>query len=139
MKEVYYNQPYQLVRYESRSVKPVPESFFSIDPLVSIHDFNIGVSFSINKNLRNCSFSALSTNSLDVDKNFTMVNSVGGAYIVRLKSPESFLLLDSDYSYTGKHLVNNVQSNVYMSKRKFNKTDEAITEFSFSSVFFQDL
>jgi hypothetical protein len=134
-KDVYYNQPLQFVRYERRNTRREPETFYSLDPLLSIHDFNIGVSFTINRNLGNCTVSPLTAFTFDEDKNYTNSVSSNGAFIVRLKSPESFLLLDSEYVYMANRKINGIPSDVYISKRMSSKRNQStLAEFSFSSV-----
>ncbi len=138
-KNVYYNQPLQFVRYERRNTRREPETFYSTDLLLSIHDFNIGVSFTINRNLGNCTCSPLSTFTFDEDKNYTNSMSANGAFIIRLKSPESFLLLDSEYIYAASRKINSMPSNVFISKRntlKNNQSTSMLAEFAFSSVRF---
>ncbi|CAF0773656.1 unnamed protein product [Brachionus calyciflorus] len=128
-----YNDLFKAVRYQRRNPRQEEETFYSTDPLTIIHDYNIGVSFALNKYHRNCSISAISVLNFDSDKNFT--NSLydsDGSYVIRLKSPESFLLLDSDYVYTGKRFVNNVPSDVYISDRS-TRNKSIISEFAFSS------
>lgn len=136
LKDLVYNQAYQAIRYERRNYRIESETFYSLDPLVTIHDYNIGVSFTINKYHRNCSITSIPVLSFDSDKNFTNnLFNAEGSYVIRLKSPKSFLLLDSDYVYTGKRKVNNVPADVFISDRRmFNGNKTFISEFAFSSV-----
>ena len=100
-----------------------------------MHDYNIGVSFTMNKNLKNCSINPIPFNSFDEDGAFTQAQfEQDGSVIVKLKSPESFLSLDSDYIYTGRRYVNNIPSEIYISDR-FSKSNKTyISEYAFSSV-----
>ncbi len=64
-----------------------------------------------------------------------MFNS-NGSFVIRLKSPESFLLLNSDYIYTGRRISNNIPSESYISDRtSLNNNKTFISEYSFSSEF----
>lgn len=136
-----YNEFFKVVRYERRNRYKEADTFYSRDPLITVHDYNIGVSFTINKNLGNCSITAIPVLSFDSDKNFTdSMFNVDGSYVIRLKSPKSFLLLDSDYVYTGERKVNNVPSDIFVSDRSSsNKT--FITEYAFSDskISFQEV
>jgi hypothetical protein len=135
VKNLAYNQPLQLIRYESRNLISAPETFYSLDQLLFIHDYNIAISFAINKNLGNCSFSPILFDALDSDRNYTenLFNSTG-SYVIRLKSAKSFLLLDSDYIYTGERKINNIPSDVFISKRNLTDQETILVEYAFSSV-----
>lgn len=75
--------------------------------------------------------------SYDEDESYTedLFNS-NGSFVIRLKSPESFLLLNSEYVYTGRRISNNVPSESYISDRtSLNNNRTFISEYSFSSEF----
>ena len=137
MKHFIYDEDLQAVRYEIRNFRPGDETTFnSTDPYLFIHDYNVGVSYGFNKKTRECTIKSLGSafvqHSFDTNINFD--DSYDGI-AVKLKSPESLLMLDSTYIYVGKRLVNNVNSNVYMSNRSvgsINNPAFVITEFAFS-------
>lgn len=142
LRDVYYNQKLNIVRYESTSQEIEAQTFFSRDPLRSIHDFNIGVSFTINQARGNCSITPLTLFSLGNDINFTenIFNTMNNSYVVRMKSPSSFLLLDSDYVLTAHgRMINNLPSNVYVSKRNEPNRGDIIAEAAFLGVNLQVL
>lgn len=133
IKDLSYNELFKVVKYERRNTIKEADTFYSRDPLINIHDYNIGVSFTINKNLGNCSITSIPVLSFDLDRNFTSSNlNLDGSYVIRLKSPASFLLLDSDYIYTGERKVNNVPSEIFISDRA-NLNQTIITEYAFSN------
>lgn len=133
IKDLSYNELFKVVRYERRNSIKEADTFYSRDPLINIHDYNIGVSFTINKNLGNCSITSIPVLSFDLDQNFTNSNvNLDGSYVIRLKSPESFLLLDSEYVHTGQRKVNNVPSDIFISDRG-NLNQTIITEYAFSN------
>jgi len=49
-----YDSDRNMVRVEQRPFKQ-QGPFFVSDPLITINDYNIGVSFNLNRNLKNCS------------------------------------------------------------------------------------
>lgn len=138
IKEVVYSDTHQAIRYERRASKPEPASFYSTDPLVSIHDYNVGVSFTINKVRRNCTISPISVLTFDSKWNFSnsLVN-VEEAYGIRLKSPKAFFQLDHDYTYSGEDSVSGVPSKVFTSEYSQNTSQGMVNvnnAFAFSGV-----
>lgn len=118
LKKIYYDSELKLVRYEVRN-KVADETTFNVkDPLIIIHDYNIGIAYGINKIYGNCSVQALSNSSFDSDSNYTssMVEQ-GLGFAVQLKNPESFLHLDSVYIYTGQRMKNGIPVDVFISNR----------------------
>lgn len=138
IKDVVYTDTHQAIRYERRSSQPNAASFYSTDPLVSVHDYNIGVSFTMNKERRNCSISPISVLTFDTQWNFsnTLMN-VEEAYVIRLKSPKAFFQLDTPYQYSGEDSVSGVPAKVFTSEFDKNTTQGFIkinNAFAFSSV-----
>lgn len=137
VRDMSFNEPFQAVKFERRNRKKEPETFYSTDPLITLHDYNIGVSFTINKYHKNCSITSIPILAYDSDKNFTdTLFNTDGSLVLRLKSPRSFLLLDSNYTYTGKRQINNIPSDIFISDRKKSFNETFTTEFAFSSVCF---
>ena len=101
------------------------------------------VSFTYNRRYENCSITPIPFVSYDEDESYTedLFNS-NGSFVIRLKSPESFLLLDSEYIYTGRRLSNNVPSESFISDRTSLSSNNRtfISEYSFSSenIVFQE-
>ena len=135
IKDVTYDSVYNAVRYERRNYKKEPQTFYSLDPLVTVHDYNVGVSFTYNKHLENCTITPIPFLSDDEDEAFTQGLFEGdGSFVIRLKSPESFLLLDSDYVYTGRRFGNNVPTESYISDRSSKNNNRTfISEYQFSA------
>lgn len=95
------------------------------------------VSFTYNRKYENCSITPIPFVSYDEDESYTedLFNS-NGSFVIRLKSPESFLLLNSDYVYTGRRFSNNIPSESYISDRtSLNNNKTFFSEYSFSSEF----
>ena len=102
-----------------------------MDPITIIHDYNLGISIGINHILRNCSLKPLENNTFDSDANFTEVLlNQGLGFAVKIKSPESFLHLDSDYFYTGMGQAHSIYTDVFIS----NRTDKFGKDFTYSSI-----
>ena len=135
IKDITYDSSFNAVRYERRNSKKEPLSFYSLDQLVTVHDYNIGVSFTHNINRGNCSITPIPFLSFDEDEAFTQDLFNGdGSFVIRLKSPESFLLLNSDYVYTGRRFSNNIPAESYISDRtSLNNNKTFISEYYFSA------
>lgn len=81
-------------------------------------DFSIGVQYALNQVIGNCSIRGVRGSDFGEDFDFTNTyNQSGLGFAIRLKSPESFLDLDSDYIYTGRRFVNGIYSDKYISNR----------------------
>lgn len=138
IRDVIYSEPHQIIRYERRNTKKEGSSFFSLEPLISIHDYNIGVSFTINKVFRNCTITPISISTFDSKYNFSnSLANVEEAYVIRLKSPKAFFQLDSDYQFSTSENLNGIQSDIFTSEF-FKNTSSGMTNimnsFAFSSV-----
>ena len=44
IKDLSYDSVLNAIRYERRDNKKEPEAFYSRDPLITVHDYNVGVS-----------------------------------------------------------------------------------------------
>ena len=131
-RDIVYDSYFNGVKLEMRPVSEEDTEFYVTDPLFIIHDFNIGVSFTRNEKLGNCSITPLTANSLDVDAKFTqLLVEQNNTYVIKLKSPDSLFSLDSDHIYIGKRLTNNVPSDVYLSNRTTTEGRPMLTEFAF--------
>ena len=134
IRNLVYDMGYNAVRYEKRNIIPSQDTFFTTDYLTFVNDYNLGVSFVLNKKHGNCSITSIAANSIDNDQNYTeTLLNAEGSFILRLKSPESFLLLDSDYVFTGSRRANNIPAYIYVSDRSTNRSS-FVTEFAFSDV-----
>jgi hypothetical protein len=138
MQRVYYNSLYKLVRYDMQNAQIDDDTFNSQDPLVIIHDFNVGVAYGINKKFGNCSCKALTNNTFDEDAVLTQTWwNMGFGYELSLKTPEQFLELDADYAYTGQRKNRGIETNVFLGKKIRNYGNdnfETINEYLFSIV-----
>ena len=111
-----------------------------LDPLRIINDYNSGVSYYINELLGNCSYRPIGTGSFgnDNDQNYTDQNANQGfGFSVRLKSPSSFLFLDSDYVFMGERFENEMPVDVFITNRTDKIGDSlfsTIDEVSFRTV-----
>lgn len=132
-RDLVYSETFKAVRYEKRNPKPDASSFYSSDSLITVHDFNVGVSFTINRNMRNCSMTPLSATTFDSDLNFTNgLFNADGSYVIRLKSAKSFLLLDFPYSYDSRTNLNGIDSDLFTASPVNNTVVKS--EFGFSAV-----
>ena len=105
--------------------------FYVTDDLYIIHDYKIGVSFTMNRVHNNCSITSIPIDAFDEDSNYTNnIFTNNGYKVVKLKSPEALLGLDSKFSLTGKRNTNGIPTDTYISDRNKIEND-VISEFSF--------
>ena len=141
IRNLFYDEARQLVRYETRDrfqsifdneTEPIR---FSREPIIIINDFNIGVSYSMNRNTGFCRIGQIRSSSIDLDQEYTesLLNSADGNYAIRLRSAKSLLNLDSDYLFTGTRRVNGISSDIFISK-KIVANKDFINEYAFPSV-----
>jgi hypothetical protein len=99
-----------------------------------VNDYKVGVSYGINRNLGNCSVGSLQTAALEADPVFTQQTiDDNNVYAFRMKSPNSLLGLDANYTYTGRRFVNQFTADAYVA-RKVTAKIALINEFTASSV-----
>ena len=139
IKDVIYSDKHQAIRYERRSSKENdPLSFYQTDPLISIHDYNVGVSFTINKVISNCTISSISVLTFDAKYNFSNeLMNVKEAYVLRLKSPKAFFQLDTDYTFESADIIEGIPANKFSSEFTKNISSQEVkfnNNFAFSSV-----
>lgn len=137
IKNYYYDEEYQAVRFDYRNLKKEEETFWTLDPITVIHDYNVGVAIGINRLHGNCSFKGISNTTFEEDSNYTNTEfNSDNSFIVRLKSGKSLLLLDGDYSYTGRRYIDNIPVVTYISERTlFNQT--LAVEYAFTANGFE--
>lgn len=125
-----------MVSLEFRNNKREPETYYSLDPLKLIHDYNTGVSYGINMRLGNCTIGPITNQTFDEDSNYTStVSQSENSFIIRLKSAASLLLLDRDYIYSGERTTEfmNVESFV-SSVLNDDKQSYTVVDYSFTKV-----
>lgn len=120
LKRIYYDSLFQLVRYDNRNTRREIETFFVLDPIVSIHDYSTGIGYHINQNLGNCTRRGLGYGEFGfdfgADRNFTAQSiSQGLGISVKIKSPSSFLSLDSNFTFMGERFENEVPVDLFIS------------------------
>ena len=126
---------FQLVRYDIRNTRREVETFFVLDPIVSIHDYSTGIGYHINQNYGNCTRRGLGYSEFGfdfgADRNYTTESiSQGLGISVKLKSPSSFLSLDSNYTFTGERFENELPIDRFIS----NVTENFGNGQSFTSI-----
>ena len=126
-----------MIRYETRDEFATndTDNTFDKDPIITVNDYNIGVSYKINKNTDSCTVQSISAGTFDADQNFTQSLIDAGDYAIRLRSPESLLQLDADYIFTGQRRVNGINSNVFIAKKSVGKIN-IVNEYAFPAVNF---
>ena len=125
-----------MIRYETRDefdATNETDNTFDKDPVITVNDYNIGVSYKINKNTAKCTVQSISAGTFDADQNFTQSLIDAGDYAIRLRSPQSLLQLDTDYIYTGQRRINGIDANVFISKKSVGKIN-FVNEYAFPSV-----
>jgi hypothetical protein len=96
----------------------------------------LGVQYGINQIIGNCSIRGIQSDDFGEDSQFTATyNQSGLGFAIRIRSPESFLDLDSVYIHTGKRTVNGIKSDVYISNRSDFKIN-TFYEYTFSEAKF---
>lgn len=134
LKDLIYDSDRDLVSFELRPKVKEEQTLFVTDPLRIIHDYNIGVSFTFNKNLKNCSIRAISDGSFDEDFDYTAsLFNTSNSFVIKLKSPESLLALDSDYVFTGSRTINSIPADTYVSDRSKIAGTPLTIEYAFTS------
>jgi hypothetical protein len=124
---------FKIVRYDVRNTQRVPETLYVLDPLTIINDYTVGVAYYINRNLGNCTVKGLGFGSFgnDFDQNYTEQSiNEGFGLSVKLKTPSSFLLLDSDYIFMGERFESQVPVDLFISNRT-----EKVDLISYSSLY----
>ena len=120
------------MRYEARDTRQTLISFFSKDPITYISDYTLGIQYGINQIIGNCSIRGLLSDDFGEDSQFTATyNQSGLGFAIRIRSPDSFLDLDSIYIHTGKRTFNGIKSDVYISNRSDFKLN-TFYEYAFS-------
>jgi hypothetical protein len=135
LKDLYYSYELKALRYETRSLEANQATYNTLDPLLIISDYSIGVQYALNKKLGNCSIRGIRNNNdfgEDIEFENQMISS-GLGFAMQLKSPESFLQLDADYIYTGMRKVNGILSDKFMAVKKYSEYEQQF-EYSFSNV-----
>ena len=134
VRNFYYDEQYQVTKYEIRELAPNDETFGTIEPVKIIHDYNIGVSIGINVHRGNCSFASITNTSFEEDSNYTSAAmQTDNSFIVRLKSGKSILLLDAPYTYTGGRFMESVHVDTFISEQQIANIS-FVPEYAFSSV-----
>jgi hypothetical protein len=135
LKDIHYDSIVNMVKVELRDYSEQASPFYVTDPLLAIHDYNIGVSFTINEAIGNCSITPLTNSSFDSDSSFTAsLMATNNSYVVRIKSPQALLQLDTPYVYTGRGRVNGVPVDRYVSDRSaFFDGQPLFAEYTFAA------
>jgi len=130
IKDLYYDYDMKRVRYEIESSSRQDSTFYSLDPLVYISDYSLGVQYVKNKNLGNCSIRGIRHWGEDVGFENEEID-----YVAQLKTLENFLNLDQDYIKTGSRLVNGYLSDKFIAYKPGVEGIQADSyyEYSFSS------
>jgi hypothetical protein len=107
---------------------------YSLDPILYISDYSIGVDYLINLNRGNCSIRQTRVDDLGTDADYTQQAQQSGlGYALVLKSPKKFLMLDSEYLYAATRRVREITSDVFDSGRfEFNMS--LGVEYAFAKV-----
>jgi hypothetical protein len=94
------------------------------------------VQYRINKVLGSCSIRGIRSDDFGEDSEFTQsLDESGLGLAIRMKSPKSFLDLDSDYIHTARRKMNGIPSDIYFSNRTYFNYN-FFYEYAFSQVEF---
>jgi hypothetical protein len=112
-----YDGDLQMIRYMTRTQMNGSELIPLNGTYTYINDYNIGVSYRINSFTGGCSIESISSSLFDEDQAFTqsMIDS-GNGFIVRMRSPQSILHLDTNFTYTGQRTANSIPADIFISK-----------------------
>jgi hypothetical protein len=134
LKDLHYDSTVNMVKVELRDYRKQDSPFYVTDPLLAIHDYKIGVSFTINEALGNCTITPISNTSLGSDTAYAAsLLAANNSYVIRIKSPEALLQLDTPYVYTGKDDVYGVTVDRYVSDRSALFKTPLFAEYTFAS------
>ncbi len=126
-----------MTRYHSRKVfstNNASDYTFTKEPSLYINDYNIGVAYVFNENTGKCESRSVSPYTYASDQTYTqqMIDN-GNGFVIRLKSPKSLLHLDSDFVFTGKRVLNEMPTSVFVSSTT-NAKINVTNEYAFSDV-----
>jgi len=136
VRDLIYDSDRKLVRLEMRPPRGqlMEQYFYVTDPLIVTNDYNLGVSFNYNKNLKNCSIISIPDTSFDEDYNYTLsLFNSSNSFEVRLKSAESILGLDSEYIFNGQRMINDLPVDTFVSDRSGLTGTPTTAEYAFVS------
>lgn len=130
--DLWYDSLSKLIRVDRRDATAGPP-YYSPFTITTIHDFNKGVAYNIDRQRGNCSVTPIPVdnfNGFHQPVNLTLVN-ITGIEILTLKNPEQMFYLDPTYVFTGQKTVRGILCNVFESKR----SDFSIGSTSEHSIF----
>ncbi|XP_048758881.2 uncharacterized protein LOC125668617 isoform X1 [Ostrea edulis] len=109
--KVWYSQDYKLVRYDFHNTKPTGP-FYSTNPMTTIHDYNTGIQYALDRFYENCTMSAIQPGAFDSTLDFSELIT-RGSYVVKLKSPMDVFHLTPQMRFIGQRTVRDFLTNVY--------------------------
>lgn len=137
----YLDDVYGLPGYTRVDLKPEnpEEQFFNItSKLRVVHDYLAGVSYTRVLNSGVCYFSPIPFLSLFNDPEFYLIAiQKARANAIELRSYpfiNTWLTLNSNYTYTGDRIVNNIPSSIFIADTSFNYGKPTVSEFAMSKV-----
>ena len=134
-KNLAYDADLNMIRYETRSSIKEINTFYSLDELLLVNDYNAGISFGLNRARGNCSIASISTSAFEDDADFTKAQlDSGNGFSVRIKSPSSLLALNLNYTYTGVRQMNSIPADIFIAKDNSVKQLKVYNEYAFAFV-----
>ncbi|KAL8606387.1 hypothetical protein ACOMHN_020541 [Nucella lapillus] len=116
--DVWYDSVSKLVRLDRRDVG-AGAPFYSPFTITTIHDYNTGISYSVDSNRGNCTVGRIPFNGTFDGQavNLTQATTSAGVYALGMKTPLTLFHLDGTYTFTGQKTVRGILCDVFESKR----------------------
>ncbi|XP_064626252.1 uncharacterized protein LOC135486967 [Lineus longissimus] len=127
-KDAWYDYSKQLIRLDYRTYeKGVTENN---NPITEIHDFNTGVSYSIDKVQDKCTISSISSSSADNTFDPSQVDA-DNALVITMKDPMQLFYLTLDYNYIGKSVLRGIICHVFIAEFEYKPAGNGSSRFEY--------
>ena len=131
-KDFYYDYDKKILRYEMplRDEYDDDGNLILNPPTKFVSDYNIAIQYAIDEVTGKCQIRPIRYNDLGEDYSNELSSEES---LIIMKTPESIIYYDANYSFTGKRETNGIRSDRYIGSI-FNAMLETVYEYSFSDV-----
>lgn len=112
--DMWYDTQYKLARIDYKMPKYVPRGTDDYSTL--IEDYNMGVSYYIDRTKTKCSIQGVQPEFTIANLNYSFSSSGEQAFFYQMKTPQQFFLLDNLYEYVGQRAVDSMMCDVYITQ-----------------------